>query len=318
MARPREALMGGEEGDQLVIELPGGGSLGYAGFGDPDGVPCFAFHGQSSSRLMPGWMFPPELLTAAGVRMIGVDRSGYGLSTVDSAAHFADWPRAVGALADHLGLGRFAVMAHSLGSAYALACGPALGDRLAVIVIASGMGPLRPGERFHSGNRVEDLYWRLARRQAGWLLNPLCRLSGTMVLRSARGDPQRFAQGMTRRLPEADRLTAQRMLTRSGAQSALIADLRESYRQGTTALAADLLRYSRPWGFRLDEVAIMVHLWHGEQDPKVPITVARQVAASLPRAQAHFGDGGHLMACDHAGDILTTVTSAFEQDGKER
>jgi hypothetical protein len=72
--------MDGEDGDQLVIEVPGGGSLGYAGFGDPDGVPCFAFHGASSSRLMPGWMFPPELLTAAGVRMIGVDRPGYGLS----------------------------------------------------------------------------------------------------------------------------------------------------------------------------------------------------------------------------------------------
>jgi hypothetical protein len=49
-----------EDGDQLVIELPGGGSLGYAVFGNPDGVPCFAFHGNSSSRLMPGWMFPPE------------------------------------------------------------------------------------------------------------------------------------------------------------------------------------------------------------------------------------------------------------------
>ena len=177
MAGTGEAVMGGGEGDQLVIELPGGGSLGYAGFGDPDGVPCFAFHGQSSSRLMPGWMFPPELLTAAGVRMIGVDRSGYGLSRAPRAAGLADWPGAVGALADHLGLGRFAVLAHSLGSAYALACGPALGDRLAVIVIASGMGPLRPGERFHPGNRAEDLYWRLARRQASWLLNPLCRVS---------------------------------------------------------------------------------------------------------------------------------------------
>ena len=61
----------------------------------------------------------------------------------------------------------------------------------------------------------------------------------------------------------------------------------------------------------------MVHLWHGGQDPKVPITVARQVAASRPRCQAHFGDGGHLMACDHAAQILGTLTSAFEQDGKE-
>ena len=306
-----------EDNDQLVIELPGGGSLGYAAFGDPDGVPCFAFHGQSSSRLMPGWMFPPELLTAARVRMVGVDRPGYGLSTAPRTAGFADWPDAVGALADHLGLGRFAVMAHSLGSAYALACGRVLGDRLAVIMIASGMGPLQPGERFRSGNRGDDLYWRLARRQASWLLNPLCRLSGSMVLRSARGDPHRFAQGMARRLPEADRLTTQRMLGRPGAQQALIADLRESYRQGTAVLAADLLQYSRPWGFSLGEVTTMVHLWHGEQDPKVPITVARQMTVMLPHCQAHFGAGGHMMAYDHAGEILAALTSAFEQDAKE-
>ena len=67
-----------------------------------------------------------------------------------------------------------------------------------------------------------------------------------MVLRSARGDPQRFARGMARRLPDADRLTTQRMLARPGAPPAVIADLRESYRQGTTVMAADLLRYSRP------------------------------------------------------------------------
>src|SRR6516164_6416712 len=249
---------------------------------------------------MPGWMFPPELLTAAGLRMIGVDRPGYGLSKAPQAADFADWPRAVAALADHLGTGRFAVLAHSLGSAYALACGPALGDRLAVIVIASGMGPLRPGERFHSGNRAEDLYWRLARRQASWLLNPLCRVSGTMVLRSARGDPQRFTQGMARRLPEADRLTTQRLLARPGTETALIEDLRESYRQGTTAMAADLLEYARPWGFGLDQVTTTVHLWHGEQDPKVPITAARQLASRVPHCQTHFGPGGQLMACDNA------------------
>jgi pimeloyl-ACP methyl ester carboxylesterase len=122
---------------------------------------------------------------------------------------------------------------------------------------------------------------------------------------------------MARRLPDADRLTAQRMLTRPSAPSALIADLRESYRQGTTVMAADLLQYSRPWGFGLDEVATTVHLWHGEQDPSVPITVARQMAASLPHCQAHFGAGGHLMACDHAGEILTALAGAFEQDAKE-
>ena len=46
---------------------------------------------------------------------------------------------------------------------------------------------------------------------------------------------------MSRRLPEADRLTTQRVLARPGAQAAVIEDLRESYRQGTTTMAADLL-----------------------------------------------------------------------------
>jgi pimeloyl-ACP methyl ester carboxylesterase len=133
-----------DDGDRLTIELPGGGMLGYAGFGDPARVPCPAFHGTSSSRLMPGWMFAPELLATAGVQMIGVDRPGCGLSTVPWVAGFSDWPRAVVALADHLSLGRFAVLAHSLGAAFVLACGPALGDRLAVIVIASGMGRCSP------------------------------------------------------------------------------------------------------------------------------------------------------------------------------
>jgi hypothetical protein len=49
-----------------------------AGVIDPDGVPCFAFHGLSSSRLMPGWMFPRDLLTAAKVWTIGVDRPAMG------------------------------------------------------------------------------------------------------------------------------------------------------------------------------------------------------------------------------------------------
>lgn len=59
-------------------------------------------------------------------------------------------------------------------------------------------------------------------------------------------------------------------------------------------MASDLLMYSRSWDFRLDEVTTQVQLWHGEQDPKVPITVARH-SADLPRGQAHFGPGGHLI-----------------------
>ena len=103
--------------------------------------------------------------------------------------------------------------------------------------------------------------------------------------RAARGDPQRFTQRLARRLPQADRQTTQRVLARPGAQPVLIEDPHESYRHGTTVMATDLLQHSRPWGFALEQVTTMVHLWHGEQDPKVPLSTARQLAARLPWAR---------------------------------
>ncbi len=109
-----------------------------------------AFHGRSSSRPIPGCLFPPGLLTAAGVRMIGVDRPGYGLSRWTGRRNLRTGPRSRRACRP-AGHRRFAVLEHSPGSAYALAYGPALGDPLAVIVIASGMGPVLPGERVRSG-----------------------------------------------------------------------------------------------------------------------------------------------------------------------
>jgi hypothetical protein len=54
MARTREALMGGEEGDQLVIELPGVGSLGYAGSG-PAGRPGRAGPGGHARNAQARW-----------------------------------------------------------------------------------------------------------------------------------------------------------------------------------------------------------------------------------------------------------------------
>jgi hypothetical protein len=93
----------------------------------------------------------------------------------------------------------------------------------------------------------------------------------------------------------------------------------KSYRQGTTALAADVLRHSRPLGFGLDQVTATVHPWHGEHGPKVPITTAPQRRPQPPPTATSTSvlAAGHLMACDRAGEILATLTNAFEPDAKE-
>jgi hypothetical protein len=95
---------------------------------------------------------------------------------------------------------------------------PALGERLAVIVIASGMGPLQPGEPFHPGNRAEDLYRRLAppsgQLPAGPVVRPVgdhgaqIRAGRSAAVRPAHADPPRGPAGSDRRpageLPPGD------------------------------------------------------------------------------------------------------------------
>ena len=65
---------------QITIGLPDGRRLGAALFGAGD-VPFFFFHGLGGSRLSPGWMFPAPLLEQAGVRLIAMDRPGFGSSS---------------------------------------------------------------------------------------------------------------------------------------------------------------------------------------------------------------------------------------------
>src|SRR3954471_17322215 len=96
-----------------TITLPGGRRLGYAKYGDPDAMPVLYCHGFPSCRL------EPSMLPVSGIRLIALDRPGYGLSEPLPGRTLRDWPRDVAAAADALGLHRFAVVGVSGGAPYA-------------------------------------------------------------------------------------------------------------------------------------------------------------------------------------------------------
>ena len=95
--------------------LESGRSLGYAEWGDASGFPLVQFHGSSSSRLE----HPVQQEVLEGVRLLTIDRPGHGLSEFQPDRTLLDWPHDVAALADHLGIERFAVSGWSAGGPYA-------------------------------------------------------------------------------------------------------------------------------------------------------------------------------------------------------
>ena len=121
-----------------TIQLSDGRTLAYLDSGDPEGYPVFYFHGSPGSRL-EGLMYD-ELNQQLGIRMIVLDRPGYGLSDFQEDRTYLDWADDVSEVADHLGIDRFAVLGWSSGGPHAAAVAHEIPERLTVAAIVQTYG----------------------------------------------------------------------------------------------------------------------------------------------------------------------------------
>ncbi|MDE3095708.1 MAG: alpha/beta hydrolase [Chloroflexota bacterium] len=281
-----------------VIVLADGRRLAYAEYGDPAGTPVFFFHGYPGSRLEAS--LGDDAARGQHVRVIAPDRPGFGLSDPQRGRRILDWPRDVVQLADGLGVERFAVVGISGGGPYAAACAYAIPERLTGAAIISGVGPFDINgatEGMSRENRV--LFW-LARRAPQLTYIPLF-----LMAQVVRRWPQRALRQMMKSMPEPDR----RVLSDPATGAAFIADAREAFRQGIGAAVQEGAIYARPWGFRLEDVRMPVHLWQGGADTNVPPVMGRYQAQAIPNCIATFyEDEGHLLGVTHLGEILAAIT----------
>ena len=269
-----------------AIELPGERRLAYADHGDPAGTPILYFHGVPGSRLDASLL--EDTYRELGVRLVAVDRPGFGASTHQKGRRLLDWPRDVTALADALGLERFAVAGYSSGGKYALACAHALPERLTAVAVVAGVGPPdTPGFRDGMG-RNERLTMTLAVRA-----RPLALAYWRMAKRMLDRRPDSFVAEFEKEASEPDRAA----LEAPEFREALIATSREALRAGARGLVHDVAIQARPWGFRLEELSLPVRLWHGDRDEIVPPHHSRHAAQAIPDAELHtYPDEGHLLA----------------------
>ncbi|MGW4468349.1 alpha/beta fold hydrolase [Nonomuraea sp. NPDC004354] len=308
MTEELRAAMGTTAEESLT--LADGRRIGYAVFGDPAGRSCLLVHGYGSSRWVAGWALSDTVLRRHGLRVVSVDRPGYGRSTAAPGAGFPGWADDAAALAGHLGLDRVATIGVSMGAGPVLALAAKRPDLVTSTTILGGMAPVDGVGRWAPDSRADAFYWRLARR-APRLLRRLCSLAATTMSAGARGDADRLVGRVERSLIPADLRVFRRLLADGGdaAKAAFVADVKESCGQGGAAMAGDLLDYLRPWGFDPAGVRGPVHLWHGLEDPKVPVTLARRLADRLPGGTARFVPGGHFAAFAYQDEILARIAA---------
>jgi pimeloyl-ACP methyl ester carboxylesterase len=236
---------------------------------------------------------------AAGVRVIAVDRPGIGKSDPLVGRTVRDWPRDVEALADALGIGRFAVLGFSFGGPYTRACAYALPERITRAGLVSCLGPL--DERGAARRLPAPTRWGLAAAR----LAPLAaRPMAWLAARQARGGT--MIDQLARSMPRADA----EVLSRPDVATALGASLAECFRQGIGAATWDGVAVARGERIPLTAITTEVLLWHGELDRNDPVSMAKLQESRLWHAKARYYPGeGHLIFFSHIDDVLAGLTT---------
>jgi pimeloyl-ACP methyl ester carboxylesterase len=278
-----------------TIELSDGRRLGYAEFGDRAGAPVMYFHGWPGARVEG--RLGDDAARASGVRLIAIDRPGMGLSAFQPARGLLDWPNDVVEAAASLGLDRFAVLGISGGGPYAAACACKLPDRLMCAGIVSSLAPFDVRGAIASMGRRNRLTFQLVQH-----LSVLRRVLMARVAWSVSRRPERILEsGVTAAVDK-------QYLERQDVRKILGESLCEAFRAGSRGPAWEMGLYTRPWGFRPEEIRTPVHLWHGEQDVNAPISMGRYLATSIPGCRATFYPGeAHLHFVDRLPEILTAL-----------
>jgi pimeloyl-ACP methyl ester carboxylesterase len=119
-----------------------------------------------------------------------------------------------------------------------------------------------------------------------------------------RRDPEVAIRQMTRSIAKVDRP----IIERPEVMEIFVEDLREAFRRGSRGPAHELVLYSRPWGFRLEDISMPVLLWQGDADANVSASMGRYQAHAIPNCRATFYAGeGHLLCIDRMPEILSAL-----------
>ena len=227
---------------------------------------------------------PPEPLFATaerlGIRWVSYDRPGYGGSTPHPGRDVASAAACVSAVADALGIDRFAVMGHSGGGPHALACGAQMPERVLGIISVAGMAPFG----------ADGLDWF-----AGMTPSGAASLRAAAEGREAKERYEASAEYDPEMFTPADHAAL------SGAWSWLLDVVNPAVEAGPGGLIDDDLAYIAPWGADPARITAPTLLLHGGRDRVVSGSHGEWLARRCPAARLRlYPDDGHISVLDHS------------------
>jgi pimeloyl-ACP methyl ester carboxylesterase len=271
-----------------TIDAPDGRRIGVAEFGSHDGPVVVLLHRSPGSRLLDP---DPAATAAAGVRLVCVDRPGYGATDPVLAPTRAAAADDLEVVVAALGLDDVALVGWSGGGQFAVEAAARPGVRARSLTLLATPGPYyevpwaMPPELVELCDRVpEDPAAGLGavKDAMAWFAQA--------PEAAALGDPSP-ADAAARELP--------------GVADALVAMTVEAARQGAEGMAFDIVAGSLRDPFPFAAIDVPVHLFGGDADLNVGLEHLDWWAARLSGPERRvLADTGHLLAVTHWAEVL--------------
>lgn len=257
------------------LKLTDGRTLHVYDSGHVDGrdeLTVFWHHGTPQLGLLPGPLLPAA--QRLGIRFVSYDRPGYGGSSPQPGREVVSAAADVTAIADALGVGRFAVYGSSGGGTHSLVCGAALPDRVTGVVSISGVAPFdSAGLDWFGGmgsTGADELRAATKGREALGAL-----LAGSDF------DPEMFTPADHKAL--------------EGEWGWLGQSAAQAMAGGPDGMIDDDLAYVQPWGADPTTIQAPLLVVHGDEDRMVPCSHGEWLGKHCPTAEFWPSKGdGHI------------------------
>ena len=274
--------------DSEYIKLKDGRILGYAEYGDNEGFPIIALHGTPGSRI---WFKENDPASKElGIRLITIDRPGYGNSSKKTGRKIIDFTSDINELIDATGITEFSIFGVSGGGAYTLAYAASQHPKHFKTGLVASVFEFKnghPPKEMCTPNRIGFFF----AKWIPWLLRYSYRQQKKLIDSKPEEYLKASRKNVTHLCP-SDR----EVIQNDESLETMLLHFKEAFKSSVDEVVHELRLLSKKWEIDFDKIISPVEVWHGRSDTLSPISGMEEFVKQIPKVNVHFLENkGHFL-----------------------
>jgi len=277
-----------------------GRTIAYSDSGPRSGIPVLLCHGLPGAHIQ---VPSHAVLHQHGVRMIIIDRPGFGFSDPQPNRTIDGWRHDALAVLDHLGIERVTLLPFSAGTPYALAVASKHPERVSRLHVVSGMGLTTRVDTAQMSwfNRMQHSF---GHTMPPVITNTVASISNVVIGKGPKAG--RFGIWLMRKT-----FTPTENVYAKAPEGQNFRDmLSESFRQGYHSYLQDLGLITVDWGVDVSPITHPITCWYGDADQITPPSAGEKIRQYLPQTTMRVFPGvGHLLIFMYWDELIAHLAS---------